>query len=422
MSDTTRIDGQKMDMHPEWLARFRANKDTWEGAKEIYPIYVEFSPYGVCNHECTFCSVDYILDRKDHPMLAYDVFAHTLEDMAKRGVKAVMFAGAGEPTLYHDKAASKDLADIIVLCDSLGIDTALTTNATGLDESFSERAFAAKGLKWVRASFNAGTPEAYAAIHRTKERDFHKVVANLTHAVKVRNRLGAGVQILGQIVAVPAAQGVKNRRSLRIYQEYPTNIDTIVPLARLLRDIGADNLAVKPYKQHTVELHEDAEQHLGVTRSDMYHGTSYSGDAWLRLFDELQKEETGKFEITIRREAMSQQDAEWRGYDTCYSTPYAWCYVEADGELWACSAHLGRTEPDGKEIGDHRFRLGNVNAQSFTEIWHGERRKRCWEYTRTPPSEGGLDVSKCMKGCQFDIPNVYLWQLQNPEPTRNFVK
>ncbi len=422
MGDRTRIDGQKLDMHPERLAQWRAGKDSWETAKEIYPIYVEFSPYGVCNHECTFCSVDYILDRKDHPMLRYDVFARTLEDMAKRGVLSVMFAGAGEPTLYHDRAAGKDLADIIVLCDQLGIDTALTTNATGLDEDFCERAFQAKRLRWVRTSINAGTREAYAKIHRTKETDFDKVVGNLTKAVQIRNRLGAGVQLLGQIVAVPAAEGVKNRRSLQIYQEYPSNIDTIVPLAQLLRDIGMDNLGVKPYKQHTVELHESEAASLGVTRSDMYHGTSYKGGQWEELFDKLQKIETSKFEITIRRGAMSQQDAEWRGYNTCFSTPYFWAYVEADGQLWGCSAHLGRYE-DGKEVtGNHIFRFGSVNEQSFTELWQGDRRKACWEYTQKSPAEGGLDVSKCMKGCQMDMPNVYLWQLQNPEPTRAFIK
>lgn len=421
MSDKTRIDGQKMDMHPRRLAAWLDAKDDWETAKTIYPIYVEFSPYGVCNHECTFCSVDYILDRRDHPMIPYDVFARTLEDMAKRGVLSVMFAGAGEPTLYADKAAGKDLADIIVLCDELGLDSAITTNATGLTADFCERAFRAKRLRWVRASFNAGTPEAYAAIHRTKEKDFHTVVENLTSAVKIRNRIGAGVQILGQIVAVPAARGVKNRRALQIYQEYPTNIDTIVPLARLLRGIGADNLAVKPYKQHTVELNAEADKALGSTRSDMYQGASYTSAEWEKLFDELQRIETETFEITIRRGAMSQQDAPWRGYNTCFSTPFFWAYVEADGEVWGCSAHLGRIE-NGKEIGDHRFRFGNVNEQSFTEIWHGDRRKACWEYTRKPPSEGGLDVSNCMKGCQMDVPNIYLWQLMNPEPTRSFIK
>ncbi|MEK7473252.1 MAG: radical SAM protein [Patescibacteria group bacterium] len=421
MADRTRIDGQKLDMHPERLAQWRAGKDRWETAKDIFPIYVEMSPYGVCNHQCTFCSVDYMIDRDDHPVLRYDVFARTLEDMAKRGVLAIMFAGTGEPTLYRDHVAKKDLADIIVLCDELGLDTALTTNASHLKEDFCERAFKASRLRWVRASFNAGTPEVYARIHRTKEKDFHTVVENLKNAVKVRNRQGAGVEIQGQLVAVPAADGVKGRRSLTVYEEYPSNIETILPLAKLLRELGVDNFSVKPFKQHTVALDPTGKKELGITRSDMYHGKSAPTDEWLKTFDEVQREETEKFEITIRREGMYQVEAAWRGYDTCYSTPYFWAYVEADGELWGCSAYVGRIEK-GREIGDHRFRFGNVNDQSFTAIWQGERRKACWEYTRKPPSEGGLDVSECFKNCQMDLPNLYLWRLQGPDSTRNLIK
>lgn len=427
MSDAMRIDGQKLDLHPLRVAKMIAAMDDWETAQHVSPIYIEISPVGVCNHECTFCSVDYIIDRPDHPAIPYDVFARTFEDMAKHGVLSLMFAGAGEPTLYKDKAAKKDLADIILLADGFGLKTAITTNATFLDESFCERAFTAKGLEWIRTSINAGDRETYAKIHRTKEKDFDKVVANLSAAAKIRDRLGSRVKLRGQIVAVPAAKGVQNRRRLTLIDDYPANLHTIVPLAQLLRDIGMDNLAVKPYKQHTVEQHTGDEARLGATRSDMYHGTSYSSDDWEALFDELQRIETPSFEITIRRGAMRQQDAEWRGYDTCYSTPYFWAYVEADGEVWGCSAHLGRKPTDkenGKPIGDHRFRFGNVNEQSFVEIWHGERRKACWEYTRKPPSEGGLDVSRCMKGCQMDMPNLYLWQLMTPEkdPTRTFIK
>lgn len=419
--DKTRIDGQKLDLHPARVAQWLAAKDDWAKAQNIYPMYVEFSPYGVCNHQCTFCSVDYVIDRKDHPMLSYDVFARTLETMARHEVLGVMFAGAGEPTLYRDKAAGKDLADIILLCDDLGIDTALTTNGTHLDAEFCARAFKARRLRWVRTSINAGTPETYARIHRTKESDFHTVVSNLRRAAEIRNQMHAGVRLLAQAVAVPAARGVKGRHHLAVFEDYPTNIDTIVPLAQLMRQIGMDNLAVKPYKQHTVAMTPDEEKRLGTTRSDMYHGTSYSGETWDALFDELQAIETPAFEITIRRGAMDQQEAEWRGYNTCHSTPFFWAYVEADGEVWGCSAYLGRVE-NGKEIGDHRFRFGNLNEQPFEDIWRGDRRRACWDYTRRPPAEGGLDVSQCFKGCQMDMPNLYLWRLMNPEPTDNFIK
>jgi len=77
----------------------------------------------------------------------------------------------------------------------------------------------------------------------------------------------------------------------------------------------------------------------------------------------------------------------------------------------------------GKEVaGDHRFRFGNVNNQLFSEIWQGERRKACWEYTRKPSLEGGLDVNKCMRNCQMDKPNRWLDELVHPVPTVNFIK
>ncbi len=413
MSDKFRIDGQKLDFHPTRVAAWLAAKNDWEQAKEIFPIYMEISPLGVCNHECTFCSVDYMLDRTDSPRLRFDVFKRMLKDMAEHGVLSAMFAGAGEPLLYKDPQAKKDLADVILAADWFGLDTAITTNAVLLTEKFSERAFEAERLRWIRTSINGGDAETYMKIHRSKPEDFDRVLKNLEAAVKIRERLGSDVKLFGQIVVVPEAKG-KKRRSL-VLEDYPSNIHTVLPLAQRLRDIGVDNLGVKPFKQHTVVL--------DMTRSSMYNvGTIYADDAmWGELFNDLESLQTDRFEVTIRRKAMSQQDAEYRGYSTCFSTPYFWAYVEADGEVWGCSAHVGRIE-HGREIGDHRFRFGNVNEQSFSEIWRGDRRRANWEYTRKPPSEGGLDVSKCMKGCQMDVPNIYLWQLMNPEPTRSFIK
>lgn len=416
MTDRTRIDGQKLDMHPHRLVQLMDGKDNWDTASVIAPIYVEVSPIGVCNHECTFCSVDYVLDRTDAPRVTYDVLARTFEDMAKHGVKSVMFAGAGEPFLYKDPATKKDLSDLILAADNVGIDTAVTTNAVLLTPERAERAFAAKGLRWIRTSINAGDRETYAKIHRTKPEDFDRVLANLEAAVKIRDRMGAKTQLLGQIVVVPAAKGVKDRRHLTLVEEFPANAHTVVTLAKRLRDIGVDNLGVKPFKQHVVEE--------AVTRSDLYKGTSYEdADTWGKIFNELEALQTDRFEVTIRRGAMSQQVATWRGYNACYSTPFLWAYLEADGQIWGCSAYLGYTDHEtGKEVGDHRFRFGSVNEQSFWEIWTGDRRKACWEYTRKPPSEGGLDVSKCMLGCQMDMPNMFLWQLMHPDPTHNFIK
>src|SRR4051812_32519155 len=145
MSDRFRIDGEKMSLHPTRVAEWLAAKDDWEKAKNVFPLYVEISPVGYCNHECTFCGVDYMLARPDKPQIKIDVMKRMLSDMAKGagaagiggtpsgGVQSVMFAGAGEPLLY------KPLADAIVHADEVGIDSAITTNGVLLSEAFAKK-------------------------------------------------------------------------------------------------------------------------------------------------------------------------------------------------------------------------------------------------------------------------------------------
>jgi MoaA/NifB/PqqE/SkfB family radical SAM enzyme len=395
MADRYRIDSEKMSLHPRRVAEWLEAKDDWGKAKDVFPMYVEVSPVGYCNHECTFCGVDYMLDRPDKPQLEPEVMKALLGDMGKNGVLSVMFAGAGEPLLY------KPLADAILHADAVGIDTAITTNGVLLTEAFCKKAFLAKRLRWIKVSINAGDAETYAAIHRTKPEDFEKVLRNLEAAVKIRRELGSACTLGAQMVALPETTGTSRDRPL-VRQTFPSNLASAEPLAKRLRDAGLDYLVVKPYSQH-----------LMSERTRIYEATHYAdAESWARA---LESHSTGSFNVVVRYRTMQSLEAGSRGYDKCHATPFHWAYVEADGEVWGCSAYLGRRE-NGVEYGDDRFRYGNVNEQSFGEIWRGERRKASWEYVRS-----GLDISECRVNCRMHHVNLYLEQVAHPGPHASFI-
>lgn len=395
MTDRFSIDGEKMSLHPRRVARWLDARDDWEKAKDVFPIYVEVSPVGYCNHECTFCGVDYMLARPEKPQLKPDVMSRLLRDMADGGVLSVMFAGAGEPLLY------KPLAEAILEADRVGIDTSITTNGVLLTEAFAKKAFVAERLRWIKVSINAGTPDVYAAIHRTKPEDFERVLRNLDVAVKTRQSLGSRCTIGAQMVALPETSGTSRERPL-VRTTFPSNIATAEALARRLRDAGVDYLVVKPYSQHLMS--ED-------TR--IYSGTSYrDAESWAAAVRSLS---TPTFDVVIRTTTMASVDTTDRGYDRCHATPFHWAYVEADGEVWGCSAYLGRDE-GGAHYGDDRFRYGNVNELPFGEIWRGERRRANWNYVRNE-----LDITACRKNCRMHHVNRYLERVLEPGPHASFV-
>lgn len=358
MADTFRIDSHKLIFHPGRVAQFLDTGDDWEKAKKVYPIYMEVSPVGACNHRCVFCAVDYIGYKSQ--FLDAEMLSQRLPEMGRLGVKSIMYAGEGEPLLH------KKIDDIVKATKDAGIDVSFTTNATVMNDSFLDRSLSA--ISWIKASINAGTAETYAKIHQTRPRDFERVVENLRRAVAFKKQHGIDCTIGAQALLLP---------------ENAAEMET---LARICRDeIGLDYLVVKPYSQH---LFSDTHRY-----EDIDYGN------YLQLADSLKPLSRDGFEVVFRINTMRKyMDTSDSRYKKCNATPFFWAYVMADGSVYGCSAYLL----------DQRFCYGNLNEGTFQDIWEGDRRKECLRFVRND-----LDIRECRRNCRMDEINRYLSQVRD---------
>jgi len=352
------FDSQKLIYHPERVAQWL--KDPFS----VYPIYVEIAPTNNCNHRCTFCGCDFLDYQK--------IFLHTpillerLTEMAKLGIKSIMYAGEGEPLLH------KDIAEIILHTKEAGIDVAITTNGVALTRKLAENILGS--LSWIKVSIDAGTKKTYSQIHGCPENHFEMVLKNLEAAVKIKEKNKYSCTIGTQMILLP-----ENRGEASI-------------LARKVKSIGVDYLVIKPHSQYP----------LSITKK--YKDLIYFSDDLENLEKQMEGISDHKFQAVVRRHTMEKLGSKGRGYDKCLAVPFFWTYLDSGGNVWSCSVYL--TNP--------RFLCGNIYENSFEEIWQGESRRKNMELLKE------LDVSRCRKNCRMDESNRYLWLLKNPPKHVNF--
>ena len=306
--DKYNIDGHKLHLHPERIAQWL--KDPLN----TYPIYVEISPVGHCNHRCSFCAVDYIGYKANSLEVA--TLSVTLREMAYLGIKSVMFAGEGEPLLH------KDIGELVRVARHSGLDVAFTTNGVLLNKLDDVLHM----VDWVKVSINGGDEETYERIHKAKKGDWDKVWSNIANA---RNKCSTAVLGVQTVVL-------------------PDNILSIPKLIQKANEAGASYVVLKPYSQHE------------SSRTRVYESTRYKEDK-KRLQDWACN---SSIPVIVRLDSMEEWDKQEHKYEKCNATPYFWAYIMATGDVYSCSAYL---------LNDS-FNLGNINTSSFQSIWTGEKR------------------------------------------------
>jgi len=356
MSDNFRIDSHKIMYHVE-----RVND--WLRGKSIYPIYIEISPIGLCNHRCIYCALDFM--GYQSRFLDKEVLKERLIEMGKYGVKSIMYAGEGEPFLH------KKMVCIINDTKKAGLDVAVTTNGVLFNKDIADAVLA--NLSWLKVSIDAATKNTYSKIHRAKPDDFEKVMKNMSYVVQVRERKGYKCTLGMQIILLP------------------DNYKEVALLAKKAKEIGMDYLVVKPYSQHP------------LSKTTRYKNIKYSD--YFRIQDKLDKFNDKKFNVLFRVYTMQKWDEAKRNYKHCLALPF-WAYIDAGGNVWACSIYLTKD----------KFCLGNIYKSTFRQIWEGEKRLKLVHWAAEK-----LDTNNCRINCRMDEINRYLWDLTHPVEHVNFI-
>ena len=353
MADKIRMDSHKLIYHPEVVTR-------WLKGENIYPIELEIGLTNACNHRCIFCAVDYTGYQPDR--IDSKILINNLEILSQKGVKSIIYAGEGEPLLH------KEAPDIINQTKHLGIDTAVSTNGVLLTPEISKECL--KSLTWIRFSVAGIREETYNKVQCGKPGDLPKVLYHMEEAVRVKHdsqlQTTLGVQLL----------------------LLPDNKDEIVEMGKRLREIGVDYFTVKPFSQHPQSQHI-----IQVDYKEM-----------MELEQEIKGLETESYKVYFRGHSMEKLESR-RCYKHCWALPFM-VYIDAKGNLWPCHVFLGKDE----------IKYGNLNEESFEEIWEGKHRKKIIDYFMH------MDLEKnCRELCRLDEMNQYLNELISPGEHVNFI-
>jgi cyclic pyranopterin phosphate synthase len=330
----------------------------WKTKGTTYPILVGIDPTFKCNHRCPHCSGLMGQDLSTIPLAKLDPL---LKELASLGVKAINLGSGGDPSCHPD------LAGILDRVYEYGLDCGYYTNGELLKEKTIEATV--RACSWVRFSLDADGPEIHQLIHKASPKAFDKVVKNMHRLQAARLRMNPEMVLgAGYLVRPDTTKGIYNA-------------------AKLVRDIGWDYIRFRPffgYDNQPLCNQEEANEILSE----------------LERCKEL---ETDTFKINCPQNRM-----DWVETGVPPIT-YARCNVHhfmtqigGDLKVYLCCHTMGW----------ERYCLGDLNTQTFEEIWNSEKRKQIYE---------NIDYRDCATPCSLNAYNDLLGKFESRTVHPNFL-
>ena len=359
MADKYLMDGHKLLWHLDRV------KD-WLNGKRIPPIHIDVGLSKGCNIRCEYCFgvLQGNFYRKGSEVyFPREALLRYVREAGEIGVRSMAFIGEGEPLL------NPNVYDAIIEGKKAGVDVAIGTNGILFDTG-KKGEEALEHLSWIRLNISAASEEAYRRIHRSKE--FCTVIEKIGFIVENKRKRNLPVTIGLQMVLTP------------------NNVDQVVPLAKLGKDLMVDYCVIK-------QCSDSVEGALGVYKKlDEYEG-----------FEDVLREaeatsSSGYNAIVKWKKVMNKGE---RIYDQCLGVPFL-LYSSGNGRLYPCGMFF--------DIQEEEYRMGDLVEQSFKEIYESDK------YWRVIEKVKKIDVRRCYSNCRTHCINEFLWEITHPPEHINF--
>ncbi len=307
------------------------------------PFVVELDPTSMCNLACPDCISGTLLNQDEIP--SERLLALT-DEMIDAGVGAVILIGGGEPMMHPA------IGGVIRKLGEADVKIGITTNGLYLKKYLD---LTAEHASWVRVSMDAGTNDTFNRIRPSKvgKSLFSTAVRNMEAYARIkRGKLGFSFMIFNEgnfgFKGIPIKDGsIDHLRHIR------TNVHEIFTAAKLARDIGCDYFEVKPmYDVNHYAIIQPAE----LTRIV---------DEQVAMAKELETDDFKVLEATKLWAALhGESNLEPKEYQRC-SIAQVRTLITPSG-VYVCPYFRGA---------EHK-KIGDVQHQSFDEMWHGPQRKQ----------------------------------------------
>ena len=353
MYNSQEIDAQKDDLRQAVLH-----------ARPFIPLYVKLKVFYGCNLKCEMCN--HWRETREPPVPS-DRFHEVLTELAELGTKKVHISG-GEPMLRPQ------VPQMIAQASALGIKVTMTTNGTLIDKATAKR-LVEGGLRGVNISIDSPVRKMHEKI-RGVEGSFKAT----TKAVELFRRYKHKGKLTIRINTVVSR----------------TNYQTLEALPDLALDLGADGINLIPVDDHCGEILSMRKKDIALFNQEIAPKIAERALALGLIVSDEDAFPFGRTDSEVRLGRTGRYAFGYYDQHPCYA-PWTHALIDFNGNVYVCCMTRERIPP-----------LGNIQTQSFKEIWEGAAYRKI-RLQMHPPA-----LAACRRCDDFIERNKNIWETIGP--------